>query len=179
MNSQPSVVLLGVPGTGVQALCAALEERLAATSVRLVWSHTLDAAAQQALTADASDATEASEAAGTTVLLMGLDQPCPESDRCAQEAADADLRTALARAGASYKVVYGQGSQRIASALNAIKNIAASAYPSSGSGHFEPNTDEPTTRSARLRAWNCEKCSDPECEHRLFTALTGRDSQRG
>jgi hypothetical protein len=22
--------------------------------------------------------------------------------------------------------------------------------------------------------WNCDKCSDPECEHRLFTALRGR-----
>jgi len=23
----------------------------------------------------------------------------------------------------------------------------------------------------RLRAWGCEKCSDPECEHQLFQRL--------
>ncbi|CAN7582572.1 hypothetical protein [Acidovorax sp. LjRoot117] len=126
-----------------------------------------------------ADPAAAADAAGTTVLLMGLDQPCPDSDRRAQEAADAELRSALARAGISYRVVYGQGAQRITSALNAIKGIAPGTYPSSGSGHFEPDTDLSATRTARLRAWNCEKCSDPECEHRLFTALTGRDSQRG
>ncbi|WP_156372221.1 hypothetical protein [Acidovorax sp. Leaf78] len=170
MTSPPSVILLGAPGTGVQALCAALERHPATTSVRLAWGHMLDATADPAAAADA---------AGTTVLLMGLDQPCPDSDRRAQEAADAELRSALARAGISYRVVYGQGAQRITSALNAIKSIATSAYPSSGSGHFEPDTDPSATRTARLRAWNCEKCSDPECEHRLFTALTGRDSQSG
>ena len=30
--------------------------------------------------------------------------------------------------------------------------------------------------SMRLRAWDCEKCSDPECEHRLFSALASRGS---
>ena len=30
----------------------------------------------------------------------------------------------------------------------------------------------------RLRAWDCEKCSDPECEHRLFTSLVAQREAR-
>lgn len=169
MPPLPIIVLLGAPGTGAQALCAALEQRLATVSSRLAWSHTLDGLPREAL----------APGAPTTVLLMGLDLPCPTADRPAQEGADADLRTALAQAGIGYRVVYGQGERRIASALNAIKNIAISAYPSSASGYLSLNHDESMGRTARLRAWNCEKCSDPECEHRLFTALTGRDTRLG
>ena len=93
----------------------------------------------------------------TLVLLMGLDQP-------EQEAADARLRTALAQQGWAYRVIYGQGARRIENALKAIRTIAASAYPPSAEGTFDSET-------ARQRAWHCEKCSDPECEHRLFTGL--------
>lgn len=31
----------------------------------------------------------------------------------------------------------------------------------------------------RLHAWDCEKCSDPDCEHRLFSALSGRGAASG
>lgn len=163
-----TIVLLGAPGTGAPALCAALAQRLAPGAARLVWADTLDQLASDVLKAGAHG----------TVLLMGMDLPCPAADRVAQEAADADLRVALGRAGIGYRVVYGVGEKRVASALSAIKNIAITAYPSSGSAVFSSDSDEPTGRTARLRAWNCEKCSDPECEHRLFTALTGRDNGR-
>jgi hypothetical protein len=33
-------------------------------------------------------------------------------------------------------------------------------------------------RTQRLRAWNCEKCSDPVCEHRLFTSLVDQRQAR-
>ncbi|MBV7543414.1 hypothetical protein [Acidovorax sp. sic0104] len=165
------IILIGAPGTGAQALCAALEARFAASEQRprLDWSHTLDNLA--------FTGTPAADEIPTTWLLMGLDVPCSAIDRPVQEAHDAALRAALARAGASYRVVYGQGEQRVANALSAIKNIAISTHPPSVSSDFHANSEDHTGRaapSARLRAWNCEKCSDPECEHRLFTALTGR-----
>ena len=93
------------------------------------------------------------------ILLMGLHQPCP-----AQEAADARLRAGLARSGVAYQVVYGHGMQRIAHALKAIEKIAGGACPVSAGGHFDAESTGP-------RTWHCEKCSDPECEHRLFTGL--------
>ncbi|MBX9833180.1 MAG: hypothetical protein K2X78_09065, partial [Burkholderiaceae bacterium] len=77
------------------------------------------------------------------------------------------------RAGRAYRVVYGHGERRIENALRAIKNVAIGAYGTSARGTFDSDS---SAKSARLRAWNCEKCSDPECEHRLFTALTGRDA---
>lgn len=110
------------------------------------------------------------------ILLMGLDLPCPTSERAAQEAADARLRADLTQVGMGYRVVYGHGEQRIANALNAIKNIASSTYPSSARGNFDSDSGSSTRTAPRPRAWNCEKCSDPECEHRLFTALMGRDT---
>lgn len=95
-------------------------------------------------------------------LVMGLDLPWapdglqrqgPES----REPVDALVRGALERAGIAYRVVYGRGDERLASALLAL-------------GQGAPPAD------AAQRAWNwsCDKCSDPACEHRLFTGLLGR-----
>lgn len=163
--SPPTIVLLGAPGTGAQALSEALHAHLAPGSAHLVCNPALD-------TLPATGAVDASQ-----ILLMGLDLPCPASERAAQEAADACLRAHLAQTGYGYRVVYGHGEQRIANALNAIKNIAINAYTSSARGIFYSESGASPRRTARLRAWNCEKCSDPECEHRLFTALTGRDNR--
>ena len=91
------------------------------------------------------------------VLLMGRDRP-------EQEAADAHLRAALAASGMAYQVLYGHSTQQLENALSAIKTVAYSAYTKRATGTFEPKT-------ARLRTWHCEKCSDPECERRLFSAL--------
>jgi hypothetical protein len=113
----------------------------------------------------------------TVVLLMGLDLPCPSADRPAQEAEDARLRAALAGAGLGFRVVYGQGAQRAAHAFFAINSRAASAYPASAGGNFPNESEEHADRPLRLRNWSCEKCSDPECEHRLFTALPGRQTR--
>lgn len=168
MPLQPTIVLLGASGTGAQSLHTTLRARLAGVDVRILCSDSLD---EPEVAATVWRDT-------TTMLLMGLDLPCAAGNRPAQEAADARLRTALSDAGVGYRVVYGQGDQRTANAVNAIKNIASSAYSSSARGHFFLKNDEQIERTARLRAWNCEKCSDPECEHRLFSALMGRDTGR-
>jgi len=81
------------------------------------------------------------------VLLMGLDLPGLTP---AQQQADARLRAQLAAAGLGYGVVYGLGRERLRAALRLI----------------DPQ-DGPPPRWTGV----CEKCADPECEFRLFTAL--------
>jgi nicotinamide riboside kinase len=73
-----------------------------------------------------------------------------------REPVDALVREALAKAGIAYRVIYGSGPQRLANALAAIDgSLAAMSAPA----------------PRRPWSWNCEKCSDPQCEHRLFTGL--------
>ena len=91
-----------------------------------------------------------------TTLVTGLDLPwvpdgLQRDAAHAREDVDALVRGALQRAGIAYRVVYGQGNERLQSAL------AALGAPLKGR---ESNW-----------AWSCEKCSDPECEHRLFRKL--------
>lgn len=82
------------------------------------------------------------------VLLMGLDRP---GITPAQQANDAALRAQLAATGVPFGVVYGRDErERLRAALRLI----------------EPQ-DGPAPRWTGI----CEKCADPECEFRLFTAL--------
>lgn len=73
-----------------------------------------------------------------------------------REPVDALVRDALHRAGIPYRVVYGQGPERLANALGAIDAALA-----------------PRPTAPANWAWACDKCSDPQCEHRLFTGLLG------
>ena len=170
MLSPLIIVVLGAPGTGARALSAALQARLAPDVARTSWGH-----APHHLRGGGRPPAPA--AAPILTLLMGLDLPCSTHRRPAQAAADARLRGELDRAGTTYRVVYGQGEQRTAHALNAINSIAIGAKPSSASAVFDQKLPQEASRVARLRAWQCEKCSDPECEHRLFTALTGSSAR--
>ena len=99
-------------------------------------------------------------------LVMGLDLPWtadPLRDGPHSRApVDAALRAALSRENLPYQVVYGKDQVRNTNALHAIKSIAFSAGAISARGRFLSKT--PWT-------WNCEKCSDPECEHKLFSGL--------
>lgn len=96
-------------------------------------------------------------------LLTGLDLPW-EPDGLqregpqAQQRTDALVRKALADAGVAYRVVYGQGPDRLANALAAIDSSSGGGQPAPASGRWQ---------------WNCEKCGDPQCEHRLFTSRLG------
>ncbi len=78
---------------------------------------------------------------------------------------DAMVRQSLMQAQVNFHVVYGQGLARLNNALLAM-GVA---------------TEDETTWQRRESAqfalnegrtpWLCEKCSDPDCEHRLFTGL--------
>lgn len=107
-----------------------------------------------------SGAVEQHRAFGLT-LVTGLDLPWVEDgfqrDGLAMRAqVNQRLREVLVRYGIPFSLVYGTGEARSQSALQAIGYALGKPLP-------EP---------ARSRwKWPCEKCSDPECEHRLFSAL--------
>ena len=67
---------------------------------------------------------------------------------------DALLRRTLVQAQIPFQVIYGQGEERLAQALSALKR-------------------SPAVREARRKpwVWACDKCSDPACEHRLLSDL--------
>lgn len=101
-------------------------------------------------------------------LVTGLDLPWV-ADGLQRDAAqprepvDALVRSLLQCAGAPFQVVYGGGGQRLQGALAAL--LSAGVLPA---------TLMERAAEARVRrpwTWNCEKCSDPACEHRLFTQL--------
>lgn len=95
-------------------------------------------------------------------LLTGLDLPwvadAQRDGPHVREPVDALVRAALQRAGVAYRVVYGQGADRLANVLLAVD--AQQGLTASG-----------PRASLQTRPWACDKCSDPACEHRLFTAL--------
>lgn len=72
-----------------------------------------------------------------------------------REPVDALVRAALVRAQVPYRTVYGLGQERVANALAAIADAGQRSDPS----------------GATAWSWSCDKCSDPECERRLFRRL--------
>ena len=115
-------------------------------------------------------------------LVMGLDLPwvadgLQRDGPHVREPVDALLRSALHSAGLAYKVVYGQGQERLNNALLAL----GWDQPSSMTGVHPMLQAAQTTRSQGQYAlnrgrtvWNCDKCSDAACEHRLFSDLLKR-----
>jgi hypothetical protein len=63
-------------------------------------------------------------------------------------------------------VVYGSGEERLHNALLAI-DAAHARQGMAQTGAVAARLDGQT------RPWRCGKCSDPDCEHRLFSGLTG------
>lgn len=104
-------------------------------------------------------------------LLTALDLPWVSDDMRdgphARQPTDTLLRAALAGARLSYAVVHGTGGERLASAWNAINSIASNEGRTRGSRSLSES--KPASWS-----WPCEKCSDPECEHKLFSDLIAR-----
>ena len=100
------------------------------------------------------------------VLVTGLDIPwvadgLQRDGPHVREPVDALVRGALERAAVPYQVIYGKGAARLDSALTALGRTGL-VRPGAGSGE------------SGAWVWQCDKCSDPECEHRLFSRLQGR-----
>jgi HTH-type transcriptional repressor of NAD biosynthesis genes len=106
-------------------------------------------------------------------LVTGLDLPwvadgLQRDGLHMQAQVDARLRHVLTTHALDYTVVYGVGQARAECALRAITQAAARAHP---------KPVEPVSQARPVWQWNCETCSDPVCEHTLFSTLIKSQSQ--
>jgi nicotinamide riboside kinase len=103
-------------------------------------------------------------------LVSGLDMPWV-ADGIQREGphvrapVDALLRRRLGEAAIGYQVVYGVGALRLKNAIDCI---------ATRSNIHWANASKPVKKWASV----CDKCSDPDCEHRLFSQLTAPSSGR-
>lgn len=169
--------VLGAPGTGSEALIAALHAQAPMGAARH-WT-----CAPVHLQPDMSQpatALQALRASGCTqAWLMGLDG-LPAAGGAVQQGADAGererqdaaLRDLLHALGWTYVVFYGPPAARVRQARALLEPAgAAMATDSLPAARPRPvNQREP--------AWGCEKCSDPDCERRLFQRLLTQDAER-
>ena len=81
-----------------------------------------------------------------------------------REPVDALVRAALDGAGIGYRIIYGSGSARLDNALFAINSAASCGGILGAKAIFR-------SENVTSRPWACEKCSDPDCEHKLFSGL--------
>lgn len=98
-------------------------------------------------------------------LLTGLDMPwvadgLQRDGAHVREPVDALIRQALTQANIPYHVVYGTGIARLQSALRCL-----------GIKDSTPNDTMLETGHTQLKNWQCDRCSDPNCERRLFSRL--------
>jgi HTH-type transcriptional regulator, transcriptional repressor of NAD biosynthesis genes len=93
----------------------------------------------------------------TLVTAPDLASDLQRDDLATQTAVDRQLRTVLQASSIPFSVIYGTGETRTQSALDAI-------------AHWQR---KPRPRSAHDTEWkwSCDTCSDPQCEHRLFSKL--------
>ena len=103
-------------------------------------------------------------------LVTGLDLPwvgdgLQRDGPHVREPVDTLIRSMLADAQIDYRVVYGSGEERLLNALAAMQSAPQKAVAAAAS-------DPDPSRQPWL--WVCDKCSDPECEHKLFSAMVRR-----
>lgn len=165
-----NIAILGAQGSGKTQLAQALVKRLGVVSnatpaapVRMTDAPPLMAAVEADLRFNDVSLYTLALSQHTTydlTLLMGLDLPRAAEPTAAggvsREAVDARLRRVLMQNQLAFTVIYGLGSERIEAALHAI------------SPQHQQRAQRPEADLSRWQS-NCEKCSDPVCEHRLFT----------
>ena len=159
------IAILGAEGTGKTYLAQALTEALTDSTAHFVLTDTsaLMAAIDRVLRLDAPDLPSAALAhqhVDDLVLVMGLDLPwladsSHQNGLQRRSRFDACLREVLQAAKLNYLVIYGQGAARTDCALQAIAHHAG--------------LPRQQVRPASPWQWNCDKCSDGACEHRMFT----------
>ena len=146
------IAVLGAPGMGTAPLADALRQALPGHHIT-----------EQLYTAQPPD----------LALVLGLDLSdktvLSPDEHATLERSDTAIRQQLLTMSVPYRVVYGgTASERLNQAL-----LALGLSPT-----------DPASRTAREQAqyqlnrgrtpWSCDTCSDPDCEHRLFTGLIKR-----
>ncbi|NDP63865.1 hypothetical protein [Polaromonas sp.] len=156
--------LLGACPVQLSELAAALNQAVKALEGQIML-----------VTACTADALPAGLSDFDLVLLSGLEapffvlrktgpDPAPAPD---QEAVDRSIRTALAETAVSYRVLYGTAGERLAHAQQAVESLLPAASRPRQASLTGGLKKQPWV-------WMCDKCSDPQCEHRLLTALLAR-----
>ncbi|MES2413324.1 MAG: hypothetical protein V4614_05940 [Pseudomonadota bacterium] len=102
------------------------------------------------------------------ILLAGLES----HNDTAQLQEDHDLRTELSNRKVAYLVLYGTQQQR----LEQVLRIVDDGHSSKPVLPAPPNLAT-LQKERQAWVWVCDKCSDPECEHRLLTGLL--ESRKG
>lgn len=141
---------MGAQSSGKSWLFRALTRALQAEGVQHHW------------VISESPASNAPASPQAITLLMGLDLPGlgPE-----QDGEDKRLRQALLKTQTPFTVIYGQGVDRLSNALMAMglacDTVATGLDRESAQFNINRGRD----------VWQCNECSDPACEHKLFTGL--------
>jgi hypothetical protein len=155
------IAIVGAPGTGADLLLQHLPAALQAANLPQTCTLSpapalLEAVVRDLMHGDASlyPTALAVHRAVDLTLLSGLEAMVTAPHT---QALDARLRHTLDQHGLAYAVVYGEVPQRIHCAVQAIAHRQQAAR--------NPPTDQTAWQ------WQCEKCSDATCEHRLFSAL--------
>jgi nicotinamide riboside kinase len=109
-------------------------------------------------------------------LITGLDMPwladgIQRDGEHVRAPVDTLLRKQLQAADIAYEVIYGSGEQRTANALQAIARLSKAQVTTNSVALHAENTTASDQND--LKKWQryCEKCSDADCEHRLFRSL--------
>ena len=94
------------------------------------------------------------------------------ADSAIDDASARQIRMKLIASGLPFSCLYGSATEALQQAESAIRQYAAQAG--------QAKDTQPAKR--HTWHWNCENCSDSDCEHRLFSALqegrtTGSASQ--
>jgi HTH-type transcriptional repressor of NAD biosynthesis genes len=110
-----------------------------------------------------------------STLLTGLDLPwvpdgLQRDGPHVRVPIDAMVRAALQSAGIAYKVIYGQEEERLHNALLALGVDTHSLHPVLLAAQLAREQGQYALNQGRTQ-WACDKCSDADCEHRLFTGL--------
>lgn len=165
------IALLGAQGSGKTQLTHALAQRLNRTSPTEKSPHVLVADAPPLMAAVEADLrfndfslyahALAQHTSYDLTLLLGLDLPwraaAPQTgSTVSRDSVDTRLRRVLTDNKLTFTVIYGCGADRVEAALNVIIPLRKERI-------------QPTETDRIHWQSNCEKCSDPVCEHRLFT----------
>jgi hypothetical protein len=147
------IAIVGAPGSGAQQL---LQDLPAALSQAALPEACTVSAPPIPLTAAASHL-----AACDLTLLCALNAMAATPEARDREA---QLREALQALGTRFAVLYGDAEVRLQTAVQAITHAQRAARR--------------LATGDTLWQWSCEKCSDADCEHRLFSRLLPTDSVR-
>ena len=101
------------------------------------------------------------------VLLMGLEASALDTSI---ELEDMQLRARLAKSGKVFHVLYGSKEARLQTA-QLLLNLQGATLLAANNADFSTASSTNSSENQENWRWNCDKCSDPDCEHRLFTGL--------